>query len=110
MVFGRFGIFTWPGGRVGLELSFILMQTIGRFDMWVTPYTGIQTLAKLKYFMSKDLSTKTYTKYKVALLLITQGDIQSMEQEISSVKVKPDRPIQNFDYVMNFWWLSWNWD
>ena len=47
--------------------------------------------------MSKDLSTKTYTKYKVALLLITQGDIQSMEQEILSAKVKPDGPIQNFD-------------
>ena len=44
--------------------------------------------------MSNDLSTKTY---KVALLLITQGDIQSMEQEISSAKVKPDRFIQNFD-------------
>ena len=52
--------------------------------------------------MSKDLSTKTYTKYKVALLLLTQEDIQSMEQEILSVKVKPGRSIQNFDYVMNF--------
>ena len=27
--------------------------------MWVTLYTGILTFAKLKYFMSKDLSTKT---------------------------------------------------
>ena len=33
----------------------------------------------------------------VLLLLITQGDIQSMEQQILSAKVKPDRPIQNFD-------------
>ena len=44
--------------------------------------------------MSNDLSTKTY---KVALLLITQGDIQSMEQEISSAKVKPDRFIKKFE-------------
>ena len=31
------------------------------------------------------------------LLLITQGEIQSVEQEISFTKVKPDMPIQNFD-------------
>ena len=42
--------------------------------MWVTPYTG-----------------------KVALLLIPQGDIQSVEQGISSAKVKPDMSIQKFD-------------
>ena len=35
------------------------MQTVGRFDKWLTPYTGILILVKLKYFMSKDLSTKT---------------------------------------------------
>ena len=46
-------------GWVGLELSVILTQTVGRFDVRVTPYTGILTLAKLRYFMSKDLSTKT---------------------------------------------------
>ena len=46
-------------GWVGLELSIIFMETVGRFDMWVTLYTGILTLAKLKYFMSKGLSTKT---------------------------------------------------
>ena len=46
-------------GWVGLELSIIFTQVMGRFDMCVTPYTGILTLAKLKYFMSKDLSTKT---------------------------------------------------
>ena len=51
-------------------------------------------LAKLKYFISKDLSTKDY---KATLLLITQGDIQRMEQEILPAKIKPDRPIQNFD-------------
>ena len=45
-------------GWVGLELSVILTQTVGRFDR-VTPYTGILTLGKLKYFMSKNLSTKT---------------------------------------------------
>ena len=44
--------------------------------------------------MSKDLSTKYC---KVALLLITQGDIQTMGQEISFAKVKPDMPIQNFN-------------
>ena len=46
---------------VGLELSIIFMQIVGRFDTWVTPYTGILTLEKLKYFMSKDLSTKTWS-------------------------------------------------
>ena len=47
-------------GWVGLELeiSIIFMQSLGRFQMWVTPYTSILTLAKLKYFMSKELSTK----------------------------------------------------
>ena len=45
-------------GWVGLELSVILTLTVGRVDMWVTPYTGILTLAKLKYFMFKDLNTK----------------------------------------------------
>ena len=34
---------------------------------------------------------------------ITQADIQSMEQEILPVKVKPGGPIQNFDQKMNFW-------
>ena len=46
-------------GWVGLELSIILTRTVERFDMWVTPYTGILILAKLKYFVSKDLRTKT---------------------------------------------------
>ena len=32
---------------------------VGRFDMWVTPYTGILTSARQEYFMSKGLSTKT---------------------------------------------------
>ena len=36
-------------------------------------------------------------RYKVALLLITQGDIQRIEQKISSAKVEPDQPKQNFD-------------
>ena len=31
------------------------------------------------------------------LLLITQEDIQSVEQEILSANVKPDRSMQNFD-------------
>ena len=35
--------------------------------------------------------------YKVGLLLITQGDIQGVEQELLSAKIKPDRAIQNFD-------------
>ena len=42
---------------VGMELNIIFTQAVGRFDMRVTPYTGILTLAKLKYFMSEDLST-----------------------------------------------------
>ena len=46
-------------GWVGLELSIIMTQSVGKFDMSLTPYTGILTLAKLKYFMTKDLSTKT---------------------------------------------------
>ena len=30
-------------------------------------------------------------------MLITQGDIQRIEQEILSAKFKPDWPLQNFD-------------
>ena len=45
-------------GWMGLELSIIFMQTVRRSDMWVGPYTGILTLAKLKYFMTKELSNK----------------------------------------------------
>ena len=47
--------------RVGLKRKFsiIFMQTVGRFNTLTTSYTGILTLAKLKCFMSKDLSTKT---------------------------------------------------
>ena len=77
---------------MGSERSLILTQTMGRFDTWVSPYTDTLTLAKLKFFVFDDLSTK-----KVALLLKTRGNIQSMEQKITSAKVKPDRPIQNFD-------------
>ena len=81
-------------GWVGLELNVILTQTVGRFDMWVTHYTSILTLAKLKYFMSKDLVLR---HYKLVLLLITQGEIQSIEQEILSAKVKPDpKTLQNY--------------
>ena len=29
--------------------------------------------------------------------MITQGDIQSLEQKISSAKVSPDMAMQNFD-------------
>ena len=46
-------------GWVGLKLRIIFTRTVGRFRMSVTSYTGMLTLAKLKYFMSKDLSTKT---------------------------------------------------
>ena len=48
-------------------------------------------MAKLKYSMSKDLR-----HYKVALLLIRQGEIQSVGQEISSAKAEPDMPMQKF--------------
>ena len=41
--------------------------------------------------------TTLQTMYKVMLLLITQRDIQSVEQEMTSAKVKPEMPIQNFD-------------
>ena len=44
--------------------------------------------------MSKD---EVLRHYKLALLLITQRDIQSMEQEISSAKFKPDRPTKKID-------------
>ena len=49
--------------------------------------------------MSKNLSTTTFI---IKLLPITRGDIQSVEPEISSAKVKPDMPIQNFDQKKNF--------
>ena len=67
------------------------MQTVEKFYVWVTLYTGILTLAKLKYSMYKDLR-----HYKVALLLIRQGEIQSVGQEISSAKAEPDMPMQKF--------------
>ena len=35
--------------------------------------------------------------HKVVQALITQGDIQSMDQEVLSAKVKLDGAIQNFD-------------
>ena len=63
-----------------LEFSIILAETVGRFKIRVTPYTGILALAKLKYFMYKNL--RVLRHYKVVLRLITQGDIQSIEQEI----------------------------
>ena len=40
--------------------------------------------------------------YKVELLLTIQGDIHSMEQKISSAKIKPDRATQNFDKIWAF--------
>ena len=49
----------WYFEVVALELSIILTQTVGRFNIRVTPYSGILTLAMLKYLMSKNLSTKT---------------------------------------------------
>ena len=81
-------------GWVGLERCIIFTQTMWSFDMWVVPYTGILKLAKLNISYIK---TYVLRHYKVSLLLITQRDIQSVEQGISSAKVKPDRPIQNFD-------------
>ena len=47
---------------VGLELTLIFTQTVGRVDMGVTLYTDILTLTKLKHFMSKDLSTSVFNK------------------------------------------------
>ena len=44
--------------------------------------------------MSEDLVPG---HHKVELLLIAQGDIHSVEQDISSAKLKTDIPIQNFD-------------
>ena len=79
--FWRIWYFHMKGtGLVGLEPSIIFMQTEGRFDMWATLYTDILTLAMLKHFMSKDLSTK---HYKVSLLLITQIDIQTWNKKYS---------------------------
>ena len=49
----------WHFEVVVLERSIILTQTVGRFNMRVTPFSGILTLAMLKYLMSKDLSTNT---------------------------------------------------
>ena len=53
-------------GWVGLDFGFILMQIVGGFEIWMTPYTGILTLAKLKYFMFKGLSTKALWSFTVA--------------------------------------------
>ena len=81
-------------GWLSLELSISLTQTVRIFDMWVTPYPGTPTFAKLKYLM---LKSRVLRHYKVALLLIAQGEIQSIEQEMLSAKAKSDRAIQNFD-------------
>ena len=51
---------------VGLDFGFTLMQIVGRFEIWMTPYTDILTLAKLKYFMFKGLSTKALWSCTVA--------------------------------------------
>ena len=61
--------------------------------------------------MSKDLITKT----KVALLPIISGEIQSMEEEVSSGKPKPDIPmtlmklylslLNCFNILEYIWWL-----
>ena len=57
--------------------------------MWETPYTGILTSQS---WIISCLKSSALWNYKVPLLLIIQEDIQSMEQELSSGKVKPDRP------------------
>ena len=53
-VFSWFSILTgWLTGWVGLELSVILTQAVGRFDVKMTPYTGIYTnngKAEIIYF------------------------------------------------------------
>ena len=46
-------------GWVGLQRSIIFTLTVGRFDTRVTPYAGILTMTKLKYFIFTDLNTKT---------------------------------------------------
>ena len=55
---------------------------------------------------------KTYVLryYEAGLLLITQGDIKSIEQEILSATVKLPRPMQNLDKKIIFWCLWWNSD
>ena len=65
----------------------------------MTLYTGILSLAKLKYIMSKDLSTKTLSSFFTAN---TQEDIKSLKQEILSAKIKLHRPIQDLYQKMNF--------
>ena len=57
----------------------------------INPLHRYTYIGKAEIFVAKRL------EYKVVLLLTTQGDIQSIEQEILPVKAKPDRPIQNFD-------------
>ena len=76
---------------MGVELSIDFWQTVGRYKSdFLHRYTNI---GKAEIF----LKTKEPRQYKIALLLITQGGIQSVEQEILSAKVKPDGPIQNLD-------------
>ena len=60
--------------------------------MWVTPYTGIVTLAKVKYFMSKDLSTKT----SCTAANNTRRHSERGTRNIAT-KFKPDMPMQIFD-------------
>ena len=71
---------------MGVELSINFWQTVGRYKSdFLHRCTNI---GKTEIF----LKTKEPRQYKIA-----QGDIQSVEQEILSAKVKPDGPIQNLD-------------
>ena len=58
--FGRFGILTWrvlSGWVRNFSYASFSYANCGKIPY--VSYTGILTLAKLKYFMSKDLSAKT---------------------------------------------------
>ena len=78
-----------------------------RFDIWVTPYTGILTLAKLKYFMSKDLITKTLQSCTAANNTRRYSEYETRNTECKS----------GSSYAHKKLWLKvellitlWNWD
>ena len=74
----NFDVTRWAG----LELSVILMPDGGKIRYVSDTLHRYTNIGKAETF-------------KVAMLPITQRDIQSMEQEISFAKGKPHSPIQN---------------
>ena len=86
-IFRRFGILKWRllAGWVWNLASFWHKLWEG---LYVSDrYTGILTLAKLKSFRPEYKKTWVLRHCKFVLLLITQGDINNIEQKVLSARL-----------------------